>query len=526
MQTNNISFVLSCLLKQLKISVTRGTINEELKKHPYKSSILAISDLLNIWNVPNSAYNLDVDELVKLPTPFIAYLKSGNFIVIKESANHGFIIDSEQKRNFFLSFQDFADHFGGTVLIAEKDVKSGELNYLEKKRKELFEICSLYIFIIVSIILYINHLSSYSSFWIHCTTPIMILLGLKIIGIIISIFLLMNSVNANSDFFRKVCKTSGSKCNEVLSSPSSKLTSWLSWSDLGFFYFTGSLSALFFGASNRAVIELLAVLNLFCLPYSVYSIFYQWKVLNQWCIFCCSIQLIFWLEYFVNFFLIKNLGHISHYNEWFNIVIVFLIPVVTWFGIKPFILKLSSIENYKDELSKFKYDINIFNSFNNNKQKISLLDNDSSIILGNIDANITITIVSNLYCAPCSKMHAQIDYFLSNRPDINFQIIFAVPYEPDSIKLQAAIHLLKLYRTKNPTEMVIILSSWYSQEIKDYNKWSAKYPVSDDCISCLDMINAQLMWLNNAKITGTPTLFLNGQKLPFEYQLDDLKYLI
>jgi len=67
METNNLTW----FIKQIGIPVTRQSIVDELQKHPHHSSLLAISDLLNNWHVPDAAYELAFGRDNRYPTLFI-----------------------------------------------------------------------------------------------------------------------------------------------------------------------------------------------------------------------------------------------------------------------------------------------------------------------------------------------------------------------------------------------------------------------------------------------------------------------
>src|SRR6202000_2271777 len=72
----------------------------------------------------------------------------------------------------------------------------------------------------------------------------------------------------------------------------------ISWSAIGFTYFTGSLLfQLFAGMINPVALSLLAWINLAALPYVLFSVFYQWRVARQWCVLCLSVQVLLVLQF-------------------------------------------------------------------------------------------------------------------------------------------------------------------------------------------------------------------------------------
>ncbi|RYF33435.1 MAG: vitamin K epoxide reductase family protein, partial [Cytophagaceae bacterium] len=104
---------------------------------------------------------------------------------------------------------------------------------------------------------------------------------------------LMHGINSNNPFIQNLCNSDGkNNCNAILKSDASRITSWLSWSEVGFFYFTGSLLSLLFAPSSLFI---LAWVNVMALPYTIYSLSYQYRN-KTWCALCCTVQALLVLE--------------------------------------------------------------------------------------------------------------------------------------------------------------------------------------------------------------------------------------
>src|SRR3569833_898886 len=82
---NNADASIVKLLKHLDINIAHAQVEAELEKHPDYPSLLAISDVLTNFNVENTAFRVDFDELDNEMCPFLAHTKtSGNeFVVVK-----------------------------------------------------------------------------------------------------------------------------------------------------------------------------------------------------------------------------------------------------------------------------------------------------------------------------------------------------------------------------------------------------------------------------------------------------------
>ena len=69
------------------------------------------------------------------------------------------------------------------------------------------------------------------------------------------------------------------------------------------------------------------------------------------------------------------------------------------------------------------------------------------------------------------------------------------------------------------------LDYWYNSEEKRIENLSEKFPIS---ISDREKLNIEKMyeWCKTEKISHTPTLFIDGYKLPKEYEINDLLFLL
>ena len=147
------------------------------------------------------------------------------------------------------------------------------------------------------------------------------------------------------------------------------------------------------------------------------------------------------------------------------------------------------------------------------------------VVLGNTDAATVITMVSNPFCGPCAKAHQILNEWLKNRDDIQLKIIFATANHDDDNKTKVARHIAALNLTRDTAFVEKALNDWYGQREKKYEIWVKNYPVTiTDEISKVTQKQAE--WCDMAEIALTPTILVNGYKLPEPYRLEDLKYLI
>ncbi len=525
MKMNSLS-VIQFLLKYLKIQISKTSILEELEKHPNDHSLLAISDTLSHWHVANVAYNLNSTDLHKLPVPFIAHLSSrgGEFALIEKLTENSVTVSNEHLKKHQLDKEEFEKSFTGNVLIAEAADDSGEKDYKKRRQDEILS--EMRIPFVVSGIIIIFLLTA----WIQTFSVSVpswrniILMFLKVSGVITSVFLLIHSVDSNNPFIRRLCTGgNGRNCNSILSSKAAKVTSFLSWSEVGFFYFTGSLLVMLFAGIE--VLPSLAVINLCCLPYTAYSFWYQFRIAKQWCPLCCTVQTLLWLEFITLFPYLYSGSTFFSFSIVVALLISFSLPVLSWSLVKPWLLKSQQIQSIKRQLKGFKYNDELFRKLLSEQPRQEMPDAGNSIILGNPDAEQVITVVSNPYCQPCSRAHMVLDECFSGRDDVKLQVIFSTANKEKDSRTKVAAHMVALYKQKDLHITKKALDDWYSQKQKNYEEWAKVYP-AEAGISADPVLEEQKDWCKKAEIKGTPTIFINGYSLPDLYSPEDVRYFI
>lgn len=521
---SNASAVVNLLLKALNVKVNSTTVDDNLQDHPEYPSLLAINDCLTEWHVPNQAYQISKAEYdpADLEFPFIAHSKvnGGYFMLIHEITNGKVSYSDEKKQKATISEEEFLKLWSGVALHATASSKSGEIDYQTKFLAQTFnalKIPVLLLVILAAVLLTINYQTSSISYGL--------LLFFKITGIAVSVLLLMHSIDANNPLVQNLCSLGNkNNCNAILKSDAAKVTSWLSWSEVGFFYFTGSFLTLLI---SPASLPLIVWLNVLALPYTVYSIGYQYSQKN-WCVLCCTVQAILWLEFLTNIFYPSNF-EISTTNLQLQyslpLVISFALPILTWAFLKPLLLKTAQFTPLKQQLKKFKYNSDLFNQVLTNQPRYAVPDDLMPIILGNPNAETVITMVSNPFCGPCAKAHETLDQWLSVRDDIQLKIIFTTANHDDDEKTKVSRHVTALSLLNDTKLLENALNDWYKQGSKKYEAWATQYPITFD--KDMSMVTEkQKAWCDLTEIAFTPTILVNGYKLPEPYRLEDIKYLL
>jgi uncharacterized membrane protein len=514
------------LLKSLAIGIDAATIIAELEKHPDYPSLLAISDVLTVFNIENAAYRVDAENISTVPCPFIAHtnLNGGDFLTVEKIDGDTVLVSSDKWNNHKLSLDEFKKMFQGVVLTAEPSsaykTTTTFTTVLNSIKAPL--IAAVVLLMLLGALLHNGYFTD-----LNWQTALLTLF--KTAGLITSILLLVQSIDNNNPLVQKLCQASSkTNCNAILSSKAAKVFDGLSWSEVGFFYFAGTWLMLLFGSQATLVWWVLAALNIVSLPYTVYSIYYQARVARQWCVLCCTVQALLWLE-FIPLIINVQANPLQLNDGWLaapiSVGICLLLPVVLWLLLKPLFLRLQQLSPLKNQLRKFKYNTELFNNVLVAQPKYATPDDDWSIVLGDVEAGNIITMVSNPYCPPCAKMHATLDELLNNNGNVQARIVFTASNTPEDIKTPVSRHLMALNELPDKAIVKQALHDWYEQKQKSYEAWAKVYPVQLNEANFYKL-DKQSDWVTMAEVTATPTMLLNGYRLPELYQLPDLKYML
>jgi uncharacterized membrane protein len=524
MEKDNPTLVLTRFMAALEIPVTRQSISDELGKHADYNSMLAFSDVLDRWNVPNVAYKLEFEELSDLPLPFIAFLSKRQFGVVTQLDDSKVTVSHHKWANKVFTVDEFKKEYSGSVLVAEKDERSGEPDYGKKLRKQRMDDLRLPVFFTGAAILLVGFLLLQTNFINTLNIPIALLTLFKSTGVATTILLLIQSIDANNPLIQKLCGDDNKNCSAILSSKAAKVSEELSWSEAGFFYFAGTWLVLLFNSGHTPLIQALALLNIISLPYTFYSIYYQWRVAKQWCIFCCTVQALLWVEFFAFLPYLLQPFQIPNLAEWGSLVTGMLSPVLAWIVFKPFLLQSKQLAPLKKQLRTFKYNTDLFKKMLNEEIQYALPAEAHSLIIGNPEAEKIITMVANPYCQPCAKAHKALEW-MDHRDDVKLQVIFSTSAKEDDKKAEVAAHLLSIQSNGDAITVKRAMHDWYEQKQKNYEDWAKNFP-AEKSPATATQLETQREWCKLAEISGTPTLFINGRRLPKNYQPEDLKYFI
>lgn len=519
-------------LKMQNVKVTDTTVNDTLQNHPDWPSLLCITDSLTKWGIPNGAGKIEPNLIDELPVPFIATINNAEYplAIVEEVSEHTIKYFNENYAKAKTENKAaFLKKWYGVYLITEPNEHSGEKDYTKNKRKSFINgLLPTFLLGIIFILSFLFLKKNISAVSLANMEGIYIQYFITVAGVIVSSLLLWYDIDKSNPLLQKVCTgIAKGNCNAILTGTQSKLFSWLSWSEVGFFYFTGGLLSLVLLAQQNAL-TLIAWFNILALPYTVFSVYYQWRVAKQWCVLCLAVQGLFVLGA-ANIFANKLLTSlfaipISYY---LNIFLFYILPVLVWFTIKQYLLKLQESKNTKREYLRIKFNAEIFETLLKKQKAITQNTESIGISLGNPNATNTLIKVCNPYCGPCAQAHPEIETLLENNKDLQVKIIFTTPNKPEQAAYKPVSHLLAIEeQAKSEAVMKRALDDWYLANNKDYETFAKKYPMNGELKQQGRKIASMEKWCTQMNIQYTPTIFINGYQLPDAYSIADVEYFL
>lgn len=509
------SNILSTLLRLLNVKHTNTFTATYFNEHPHRNSIYGLSRMISYYGIENEGLKVkNKDILPEMDTPFVAHVRD-DFAIVEQVGDQtvSFI---DKGKNEIMDIETFKKNWSGVVLLMEPDEKSIEPNYAENRKKELL-VWVKYMMLTVALGLLLGALT-YRNITLFTWGFVSSLL-INLTGLYVSFLLLLKQTKTHSSQADRLCSLLGeqSDCSHILDSDAAKFLGF-SWSEIGLgYFFTNALIII----ALPSLYIYVAMLNVFTLPYTLWSVWYQKYRAKQWCPLCLVVQCLLWVL-FSNHLLLGYLEFTSVNILHLLIVGSLYISTVVLINLFTSIwIKSKEREKLRYELNNLKSNEEIFNSLMKTRDRYNTgATVCSSIFLGELEAKNTLTIVSNPHCNPCAKLHERISELLKDE-NLGFRIQYILTsFGERGDKVNQLI--ISKYFEMNPLNFAYFLDEWYKHGRHNEENFIKKYMYMESPES-IGEFRKQKDWVQVNKINATPTILYNGIKLPQEiYKIEDV----
>lgn len=509
MHTQNI-FV--SILRELKVPFTNSFALLAYEEHPYKYTFYGLKSLCEKFGIETEGllvYNKE--EIQKLPVPFVAEYNN-DYVLVKNVAKHRVVFEIYGVDNS-MSIEQFQDNWSGHILLFSPNENSIEPDYskhVAQNRINFIEQCVLSACVLI--------LSG--GLLIRRTTPDVleiVLLLLYMCGCILSGMLILQQLKKNTPFLNSVCHSfKNSSCNNVLESNAAKFLKRYSWAEIGFGYFSVSLIALVVSSQTLNALAQIAVM---AVPYSIWSIWYQHRI-SQWCPLCLMVQVVVILQFICCFgggcysLPIKLDTQII-----MLLCVAYIATILTLNKVLPMFSFSSELQKVRWQYSHMKKNKKVFDFLQHNEAKYDA--DGSSVKFGDPSSNIIVTVFSNPYCNPCAAMHKRLqDLYFSNTCLI--QYIFT-SFKPEWNKINK--YLIAVYQQYGAEKAWEVYTEWYDNGKYSQESFFDKFHLDMNSDDIEREFQRHEQWKRSTKFNATPTILVNGGKLPYGYNIEDVQYL-
>lgn len=539
----NLSNIAAKYLQQLNIPITATTIKESIEQNPYYPSLYSLSNTFTKYKIDNVAFEATEEQLAEVQTPFVAYMQTPitgkDFVLITKKDNNYVSYLTQGNKETTITHKEFITRWQKIVFLAEGNATSGEKEYAINLKKEVTtkrKRTWLYIgFVAVLLVLISSAVNSATPYYGLAS----IVLITKLLGVAITVLLLIYEIDKSNAFVKNIC-TAGKQtnCDAVLNSKANKFLG-MSWSEVGFFYFASTLLfALMPGLAFVQKVPWLSFAAIAVSPYILFSIYYQYKVVKQWCPLCLVTQIVLaaelcWALYCLNtnitsstqlFF--QSITFSSPLGEIEGAFGAVLIPIVLWYFIKPLILSAKEMPTYKAAYKRLLYHPDKFNTLLQQQPTAPEGWQKLGITIGNQNAKTTILKVCNPYCGPCAKAHPVLEELIHHNDNYKVQIIFTTKPSTTDEGKNPTSHLMAINAEGNSPNTQQAVDDWYLAPKKNYEAFAKKYPMNGELKQQFETLEKMSEWCDKAEIHFTPTIFINGKQLPSNYSIEELKHIL
>lgn len=423
------------------------------------------------------------------------------------------------------------------ALLVEVRDDAGEKEYVKNRKKEKRRYLENYLIALsLPAIVVIAGIMTLVQYGISALLPFVFSI-LTMAGAITSVLLLWYELDQNNPLLQQIC-SAGKKvnCGAVLHSKAATILG-ISLSAISFSFFMGILLLLLFsGINSPAALFTVSWANAIAAPYVVFSLYYQWRVIKQWCVLCLCVGAILLLQ------LINAL-----FGGWYALLLsssiepglitssitAFVIPFILTTVLMPALQKSKESKRINIELQKLKHNKQIFEALLQKQKQLTESCDSLGISVGNPNATFKLIKVCNPYCGPCAKAHTPMEELQHNNADVSIQLIFTATNKVGDLAAFPVKHLLAIAEKNEEPIIKQALDHWYLAENKNYEAFAVRYPMNGRLEKQEAKIESMKIWCDKIGISFTPTFFVSMPnddgstryyQLPQLYTVADLKY--
>ncbi|MCI1189902.1 thioredoxin domain-containing protein [Hymenobacter sp. DH14] len=508
-QTNQLWETCYLWLKKCGVKVHKSYCKEEISTHPDYPALTSVVNFLESGGMSYHAVKASPEYIQEFTYPVLAHIQS-------PGQEYMHIVPDAK---YWDTQNEITQNWSGIVVVpGEKATwntreNSAYLRSEHEKQGVIWAICFITLILIGFSVYRLPNLLL-NAFGL-----------LAFAGILTSILLQGNELGFQSQTIKQVCGLiNESGCERVMKSNYGRGFAGITPADASLIYFITQFLLYIAGSLGYfplfSGLVTIAYMTIGVIAWSIYT---QAVKLKEWCALCVAVVAILSSQVLLAFSLniqLGNLGSMGAFTACAAILAALLLPVKR-------LVKVNNANKIKlSELKKWKTDGLLFISQWQQEKPIDDTKWHNDLILGSIHSPLWITVACNPYCNPCAKTHQKLDDLLERyNGKLSVQIrLMATPDDANNKITQATRAILqKAAWGMTQVDLQAMMTSWF--EKMNLQSWADLWK-PDITLDVQKRLEQHQQWMTQTRITYTPTLFLNGRKIPGRYSLEDIEPLL
>lgn len=500
------------LVKKLLIENKYSNVVDEFEdlfsSHPNYPSLFAITDTLSLLGVENLAIKIPKEQFVELPETFLTLYK-GELVFLSKSNDLITVLDEKGKK-LKLTLDLFLGDWDQIVIAVEPNTEKK----IQLKKTSKWVLLGLPLLLLIL-------LSSFSNGY---SISSILLLGLNVLGLLLSVLVLQEKFGIKTEIVSKLCNMNQeTSCDSVIKSDQSQITSWLSFTDLPLLFFGSNFLSLLL--SPILSVSIISGLSLLTIPFLIYSVWIQKVKIKKWCLLCLGISGVVLLQglFFVfNPFIFNAFTPSGFVSYLFSVTLLFS----AWFLMKPVLEKEIKATKEVKELKRFKRNFKVFSSLTKEIDSKNILKKLKGIEIGNFEATTNILLFLSPSCGHCHKAFTDAYELYKKYPEsIYLKTLFNVNPENEQNKYKIIVQNLLYINSVNSDKAKEALIDWHINEI-GLDLWKEKWGIDIHDMMVNNEMYDQYNWCVENEFNYSPVKIINGKLFPNEYEIADLYYFM
>ena len=284
--------IIGDFLTALGVRHTDDYTRRQLDGMAFKT-LFGVSKVLQTYGVQTCGVEVPPQTPVSgLPLPLLAPMKAGGTVIVT-SAKDGTVHYLSAGISESMPADQFALAWTGKALLAFPAPDAAEPGYTVHRLIGFLERAKYVVLALLFAGLCVTALAV-SGYGRYVSVDLMAILMTGGLGL--SLLLETKSLGLKTSVADRVCGVvEAGGCDEIVTGASAGIPGLFSWSDVGLGYFTVSLLTVLL---TPQYLPYLAAINVLCLPYSFWSIWYQRFRAHHWCTMCLGVQATLWMIFF------------------------------------------------------------------------------------------------------------------------------------------------------------------------------------------------------------------------------------